>query len=117
LNEIKVSKDQLLEVVRTNRDKHRQVFEAALEGYHQAAAKWLGEKLDEAKKGNLRDQLVFREPVPTDHTADYDRVIRMLEMALGDTIKVPEHEFSMFVMDEWGWKREWMATASNYTTV
>lgn len=101
--------------VRENRANHRRIFEEAMEGYRAAASRWLDDRLNEIKRGGPPGPLAFREPVPEDHTADYDRVLRMLEMHKASEMKIEEHEFAQYVMDDWGWKKSWQATVSNYT--
>lgn len=117
MNTIKVPKAELIAVVRKNRDKHREVYELAMNGYQKAAGDWLAERLQQAREGKLRDPLTFREPVPEDHTSDYDRILAMLDMSIDEVTEIEEHDFAQYALDEWGWKRQWLATASNYTAV
>ena len=54
-------------------------------------------------------------PQPENHTKDYDRVIKMLEMCVNDTVELDEHTFQCYVMDDWTWKRSFLASNSNYS--
>jgi len=67
------------------------------------------------KKGKTVDQYI-NLPVPVDHTLEYDRVIKMIELDTREEITLNENEFAQFVMDDWQWKREWVGTVSNYTS-
>jgi hypothetical protein len=114
LSVITVKKPDLLEHLRTNREQHRGVFLEALEGFRVQFIKELDSMLADAKAG--RDyRRVVNLVEPQDHTRDYDRVIRMLEMSISDQVKISEAEFAQYVLDDWGWKGQFLATSSNYT--
>jgi len=115
MNYVKVNRNELLDVVRKNREQHRKIFEEAIEGYRSAAIKELDAMLNEAKAGKRirrTDSLV--EPV--DQTREYNKVIRMLEMSTEDVIELQEHEFSQYVLDDWGWKGQFLASNSAYSS-
>jgi hypothetical protein len=110
----KVAKEELLQILRSNRDKHKSIFEEAQQGYREAVIKALDERLADARAGRpviLRFGLVQ----PTNQTKDYDRAIRMIEMSSEDTIKLEEDEFSNFVLDRWHWKKQWISSNYGYT--
>lgn len=114
LGAVKVKKDELLSHLDANRERHRAIFEEAQIGFREEVIKLLDKRLAQAKAGkgiDLRIQL----PEPQDHTKDYDRVILMVKMSVNDEIELTQQEFQQYVMDDWSWKREWVATASNYT--
>ena len=54
-------------------------------------------------------------PEPADHTADYDRVISMLEMSADDFVQISAEQFDQHVLDNWRWRRfanetnQWLA--------
>jgi hypothetical protein len=49
-----------------------------------------------------------------DHTPDYDRIIRMVTMHIGDTFDLTESDFQAYVMDDWSWKRAFLDTSNSY---
>jgi hypothetical protein len=53
---------------------------------------------------------------PVDQTREYNKVIRMLEMSTEDVIELQEHEFSQYVLDDWGWKGQFLASNSAYSS-
>jgi len=106
----KISKEKLLKVIKENRDKHRSIFLEAIEGYQKEA------KINKLKEGKTIDQYI-NLPIPVDHTPEYNRVIRMIEMDVRINIELGENEFAQYVMDDWQWKREWVGTVSNYTAM
>ena len=111
---IKVKKDVLLAKVRENRDAHRAVFEEAVAGYQKQAETMLREHIKRIKSGELVEVFV-RLPRPVEHTKDYDRVIAMLDMDLGDEIELEEHDFQMYVQDDWDWKGTWAIANASYS--
>jgi hypothetical protein len=108
-----VRKEELLTVLRENRAKHRQVFEKALEGWHERASAWLEDMLGEVKAGKA-PKIVFPYPVPKDHTPEYDTVLLAVEMEVGDTIELDERMFTNYVMDRWAWTREFASSSNSY---
>ncbi len=110
---ITVSKTELLERLEENRAKHRTVFEAAVTGYRKEALDRLEHRIKQLKDGKLPD-LFINLTVPEDHTRDYDRVIKMVQMHIGDTFELSEGDFGSYVMDDWKWKRQWAYTNSTY---
>lgn len=111
---VKVSKSELRERIQTNRDAHRAVYDKAMDGYRKAVVAFFETQLKRAQDGK---QFVtyFREACPSDHTADYDNVLDMLDMSVDGEISLSQQEFRQYVRDDWGWKQEFTATASNYT--
>lgn len=114
LNSVRIRRAELLVKLEQNRDGHRAVFEAAIEGYHQAVITALENALEEAKAGKKYRADIWL-PEPADHTADYDRAIAMLEMSLDEELELTAQEFAQYALDDWGWKRDFLATTSNYT--
>ena len=116
VDRVRVPRVQLLKALRENRDKHRAVFEEAMEGYRTQAIKILEEHIERIK-ANKPEQVRITLPMPEDHTDDYDRVIQMIEWSLDAEVWLDGHEFDQYVRDEWGWKAAFLATASTYTEV
>lgn len=112
-DEVLVSKDELLGVLRRNRDGHREVFLKAQRGFRERAISELDRSLADARAG--RDvRLAFHLPEPEDHTGDYDREIRMLEMHTEPTVRIRAGLFDQIVMDRWGWSASFHTTNSAY---
>jgi hypothetical protein len=108
-----VRKDELLTILRGNQSRHRAVFEAALEGFHKEAQRQLNSTVKAIRNGSRRTVYVRLE-APQDHTRDYKRVIRMVEMHQGDTITLSEDDAAQYIEDDWGWKRAWLQNSSSY---
>lgn len=110
MREVKLDARALMEILEANKNKHREMFLKALDGYQKTVVEELQKQLDRAKRGLKRDVSVFLT-CPQDHTADYERVIQMLRMSVDNVVVLSQQEFSMYVQDDWGWKQQW--TTSN----
>lgn len=113
MQDVRVNRSQLLEQVKSNRDKHRDVFLKAQERYRVLVVEELDRMLADARAGKkIRRAVQLIEP--EDHTHDYDRVIRMLELSVDNEIKLSQAEFAQYVMDDWAWKHQWANSTLNY---
>lgn len=109
----KINKSELIGVLTANRDGHREKFLAAQEAYRARVIEMLDQRLADAREGRRID-LAFRLPVPEDHTADYDREIRMLEMEVDENVTLDSRLFDQLVMDNWAWSPAFAATNAAY---
>ena len=115
MHEVTVKRSELIEIVRQNRQRHRNVFERALDGYRAQVIAQLESSLAKARRGERIQQRVTLEE-PRDQTKDYDRVIRMLELSTDDEITLTQGEFAQYVMDDWRWSEQFALMASTYST-
>jgi hypothetical protein len=112
---VSIDVDSLFNILTENRAKHRQIFEAAVVKYHEAALGILNEHIEQIMRQPKNPVEVYtRLPVPEDHTADYDRVLRMIELHTGDTLTISEARYREYVDDEWGWSRAWAGNTAAY---
>lgn len=108
-----MKRESLIEIIKKNRDEHRDTFLEAQKSYREEVIAALDKMLSDARMGNkIKRQITL--PEPEDHTKEYDAIILMLEMCVSDTIEVDSHEFQQYVMDEWGWKRNWIENTASY---
>jgi hypothetical protein len=108
-----VRKDELIKKLEDNRQKHKGVFEAALEGWRTQGIAALERKADALRSGKVPD-MIFTMPPPEDHTRDYDRVIAMVTMDTAQVWTMTEQEFAWYVQDDWAWKRQWLQVSNKY---
>jgi len=113
---VKVKKSELLEVLKKNRAAHRAIFEEAQKGYRVKAIEFLDKALQDAREGREIKTFIQLQ-APIDQTFDYDRAIKMIKMCVEDTIEINEQDFACFVMDDWSWKKQFLATNAFYTGV
>lgn len=111
---VKLHRNKLLVVLTDNRAKHRELFEKAFDGYRQECITILTTNLELLHK-NKRQIVHFGERPPEDHTAEYDQVIRMLEMSVDEVVELSHSEFSQYVQDDWNWKQSWSVSNMKYT--
>jgi hypothetical protein len=53
---------------------------------------------------------------PTSHGSDYERAIRMMKASIYDEVKLTEHEFDQYVLNNWSWKAQFVASNSSYVS-
>jgi hypothetical protein len=111
---ISVKKQELVDAISKNYKEHRSIFEQAQKGYREAVIAELDKMLADARAGREVPKVIMLE-APQDHGRDYERTLKMLTMCTTDVVFVDEEEFSRYVMDDWSWKRAWVANASSYT--
>lgn len=113
-SKVTLKRTELLSALQENRTKHAAEYAEAYEGYKIAFVKEAEKLLARAKEGKF-DMQTIALAAPQDHTKDYHRVIRMMEMCTADEIIVSEHQFSQYVLDEWGWQRDFKAISAAYS--
>jgi len=112
-SKITIKKSDLLEALRTNSKKHAADYKEAYAGYTVEFVKDAEKLLKQAKEGNYSKTSINHVP-PTDHSSDYARVIRMMELCTAEEITVTESQFSQYVLDEWNWQAAFNATKMLY---
>ena len=115
MEDVKVKKEEILKVLRQNRIEHKSIFVEAVDGYKKQALQTLEQHVADIKAGKVQ-RVSVQLPVPEEHTKDYDRAIKMLEMSVDKEIMMSEHSFREFIMDDWSWKRQFLAANSTYSS-
>lgn len=110
---INVDKEELLAIIKKNRDNHRAVYEEAFEGYRKECIRILEENLKLLRSGK-KVAVVFYEQAPQDHTNDYNLVIRMLEMDVSKQVELDVQQFTNYVDDNWNWKQQFVTSNAKY---
>lgn len=116
---VKLDKNELLKIVRENKEKHVSAFNEAVADYKVAVKKLCNENYDLAHTGEL-SQLEKIRPMPTlpvSYEDNYSRAIRMLELSVDSVIELEDQIFNQLVLDEWSWKRGFSASAALYKTM
>ncbi len=115
MNSVKLTKEELLSNVIANLDKHKIDVSDALKLRRETIAKSFKKQLEEMEWDvdfQPKEHLSF--PMPKDHSEDYKKAIRMIEMTTDEVIELSESQFDKLVMDNWGWKSDLIATSSVY---
>lgn len=103
MEKVNVDREQLLEIVRKNYETHKNEVATAVQGYHIEVVEKLEDALAKAKAGEKFITNLSLVP-PSDHTKDYERIIRMLELSSDTTVQLDTHQFTQYVLDEWTWR-------------
>lgn len=114
MDKVTVDKHELILTITENRNKHRALYEKAIEGYQRTAIGRLREKIDKLEAGEL-PTLHIGLAAPEDHTEDYDTVLAMLDMSRDEEVTISNKDFRSYVLDEWGWKHTFKASTDFYT--
>lgn len=110
-----MQKAKLMAILKTNRAEHREIFLEAQKKYRERAIEVLDQQLKLAREGaafTLRQ--IVELVAPEDHTTEYDRAIKMLELSVDKTVTLSANEFSNLVQDVWTWSRQWAVSNSGY---
>jgi hypothetical protein len=110
---IYVDRGLLMTKLRDNLAEHRAIFNRAIEKFRVEAVRQLNKRIDEIASGESTNTLVHL-PVPEDHSADYERAIRMLEHHQRDEVQLTEATYRQFFDDDWDWKERWRGTTASY---
>lgn len=115
---IKVSKKELLKTLIANKEKHIKEYQEAVEDYKQVVLQMTQTNLKLAKTADLGlfAKIKSIPNAPQVYEKEYSRAIRMLEMSVEDVIELEDDVFNQLVLDEWGWKNQFVATSTLYKT-
>jgi hypothetical protein len=106
---------ELLTILKTNRDRHAELYAEAVQGYCQKAVAYLKDKIQTLSANTPCTVHMGEIRPPDDHTGDYDRVIAMLSRTKEQDIVLGEEQYSQLVDDEWDWAERWAACNSDYS--
>jgi len=116
MNAIKMNREQLLAIVRENKIKHMAEAEEAVLDYKALVLQIAQANAKLAKTGDLNEfkKMKAMPQAPQSYESSYARAIRMLELSVEEIIEVEEDVFNQLVLDEWDWKRGFVATSAMY---
>jgi hypothetical protein len=109
MENIKVNKQELLGIIKENREKHKKEFVEAIQAYRVNAADTMKKELEKIISGE-KFQTFFNLQKPESHEKEYDVAIKMLEMSVDDIVEISYNEFNELVNDEWDWKRNFRSS-------
>jgi len=117
MREVRIDRAKLQAIIQKNRSEHRDIFLKAQAKYRELIIQELDAVLAMARDNKDIPIIRLVEIVaPSDHTHDYDRALRMLELSTDSIITLTAQEFASLVDDDWGWSREWAASNVRYTS-
>jgi hypothetical protein len=112
MQDVRINKQRLIEILTYNRQVHQKEVDQAMHDFTEAARAALAKAMEEVVDGVWKG--VVRIPTPPDHTGDYDRALRMLDLEVQTEVTLTEHEFTQLVMDEWAWKDSFKSITMSY---
>lgn len=118
MHAVKVNRQELLGIVRANKDKHIAEYNESVTDYKAAVIKLAKANLKLVNTGELEEiaKCKAMPSKPTSYESNYTRAIRMLELSVEETIDVEEDVFNQLVLDEWAWKNAFVTAGALYKT-
>jgi hypothetical protein len=117
MHSVKIKRDELLSIVRENKEKHIKEFNEAVDNFKRAVVKITEENLMLANTGDLAEIFAKSKSMPVrpvSYESSYTRAIRMLELSVDTEIELALHDFDQLVQDEWQWKASFTTSNSTY---
>lgn len=116
MHSVKIRRNELLGIVRENKEKHIKEFNEAVEDFKRAVIKISEENLALANSGDLKEIAKIKSvpQKPISYESSYTRAIRMLELSVETEIELDLHDFDQLVQDEWQWKQSFTTSNSTY---
>lgn len=111
--EVEVDKTELLNQLKTNREKHIDTYQEVLDAYQKRCIELLEEHIGRIKNGAV-ERVHVSLPAPQNYEDEYDRAISMVEWHTGLTITLDISQFDSFVRDKWTWKKDFKETSLVY---
>jgi len=103
----------ILEILRANAADHDHEYGEAVDGWRDEVRIQLKARLEALEHGEDVN-LFFDLPEPEDHSKDYERAIRQLELCTECNLELEDHEFQCYVMNEWAWSERFATISSAY---
>jgi hypothetical protein len=113
MDAVKVAVEDLLKVLKENREKHVKEYDEAIVGYRIELIKQFKEKLNQAER-NLDVEHSLKLVRPVTYVNDYDDAIMMMEWTVDKEVELGRHEFLQYVNDSWSWKNNFSNISSSY---
>ena len=117
---IVITKSNLLDQLKKNRERFSKSYEALLKAYEKKVAEYQTKYGDYAKKVVAKklekkgNQEPMAPPEPQDRTKEYDFYIEMLKEHENETIELSETLFKRLWKDQWDWTRGHFALMNLY---
>lgn len=109
---VRIKKEDLLKVLKDNREKHAADYDKATAGFRKLLEKELNDKL-KAVIGGKQVKLKFKSIKPVSHLNEYDDVIGMIELSTDAEFEINSQQYKQYIKNEWEWERMWFASNVN----
>jgi hypothetical protein len=112
MDSVKINRDELLKIVRDNKEKHIKEYNEAVNDFRLAVIKISNENMEIVNAGKVDIKTLPAKPVSFE--SNYVRAIRMLELSVDNVIELNQYDFAKLVLDEWEWKQAFSTSNSTY---
>lgn len=113
---VNVSREKLLEALKTNRAIHKAEYAQALVAFKirlLADLKAALLKVDGAEPAALKD-FELEVDFPMNHEEEFSDIIDMLEHSTDSVINIDSESFKAYFNNEWNWSQSFARSVSNY---
>lgn len=113
---VNVSREKLLEALKTNRAKHAKEYAEALVAFKTRLLADLEAailKVDETEPAALAEFEVEVD-FPANHDSEFSDIIDMLEHSTDSVINIDSESFKAYFNNEWNWSQSFARSVSNY---
>ena len=116
MNIVNINRDELLAIVRDNKEKHIEQFKESIADYKKAALQIAKDNLALVRTGQVEEIAKVKNmpPKPVSFENEYNRAIRMLELSVDEVIELQQDVFNQLVLDEWHWKQAFVSNSTIY---
>ena len=114
MDKVKVNKEDLISILKTNRDQHGKDYNDAVGGYLMTVEAELKKTLRKVRKGEEFD-LYFRDlSKPDSHVKEYNDVIDMLSVSKDDDVNISMEDYLKYYKNEWNWCVSWSSQNTGF---
>ena len=119
MRDVKINRDELLTIVRANKEKHITDYDESVIDFRAAVLKITKQNLKLAQSDDVAEIAKIRSIplMPTSYADSYTRAIRMLELSVEEVIEIDATTFNQLVLDEWQWKQQFTTMSSTYKSI
>ena len=113
---VRINRMDLLNILKENRDEHLELYNEACVAYKKEMAAHLQKmvkKVQQAEDGEAV-QVWISLPCPEEHTADFDRIIDMVEHDTRNELELSENEAAQYISNNWNWIKSFTSNTTSY---
>ena len=123
MSRVNVKREELIEVLKENRDAHKKEYDEAYAGYVQLCIEALEDKLETVesaakapKDSPVKFELFFQDlmSAPENHVQDFQDVIDMFELSEDTKLSIGMEEYKRYYKNDWSWSRSWELSNKMY---
>lgn len=119
MNDVRMPRQKVLDIMRKNRDQHVEMYNTAFSKWKQDYAQQIQDEADRINGMTLddwdgKDTFYMTDPRPHSYEDQYTEAIQMLEHDSRNEIVLSRSDYRRYVQDNWDWKENFMTSNSKY---